>query len=82
MACNREYAELEKFVKKCMDTGVQTIEFSVDGGEISAGLSDETIAAVAYLRALALKNNLCCENAVFWDPEVAKILDNYPLPKI
>jgi sulfatase maturation enzyme AslB (radical SAM superfamily) len=82
MACNRDHAEIEKFISKCLDAGVQTIEFSVDGGEIQDCLSEETIAAVAYLRALALKNNISCENAVFWDTSVAQILDNYPLPKV
>jgi len=82
MASNRSHTEIEKFVDKCLDAGIRTVEYSVDGGEIAAGLSEETIAAVAYLRALVKKNNLGCENAVFWDPEVAKALDDYPLPEI
>jgi hypothetical protein len=69
-------------VHKCLEAGVQSIEYSVDGREISAGISEETVAAVAYLKALALKNNLIYENAVFWDPSIAKRLDNYPLPEI
>jgi len=83
MECNRDHAEIDKFINKCLKAGVQQIEFSVDGGEIQSGLSKETIDAVGYLRALALKNNLSCENAVFfWDTHVAEILNNYPLPEI
>jgi MoaA/NifB/PqqE/SkfB family radical SAM enzyme len=48
MAGNREHIELENFIEKCLDAGVQAIEYSIDGGEIQAGLSEETIAAVAY----------------------------------
>jgi len=82
MACNREHSELEMFINKCLDAGVLSIEYSVDHKEVSTGLSEETLAAVAYLKAFALKHHLKCINQSFQNKSVNDIIDGYPLPKI
>jgi len=83
MEGNQEKVELERFINKCLEANAHFIEYSVDSRAIENGIPEETIKAVAYLRALAKKNNFVCKNAVTpFNVSVAQMLDNYPLPKI